>query len=94
MLEAVVEKYLVQRVKEIGGEAYKFVSPARCSVPDRIVVVPGRICFVECKRPGGKPTRAQEREHERLRAFRMDVRVIDSREGVDAFIEELRCDPR
>ncbi|WP_206141153.1 VRR-NUC domain-containing protein [Burkholderia sp. Tr-20355] len=89
MLEKTVETYLVDRVRAAGGDAYKFSSPARVSVPDRIVVFPpARIYFVELKRPGGKPTRGQEREHERLRALGCDVRVIDNREAVDAFVRE------
>lgn len=91
MLEKTVETYLVDRVRAAGGDAYKFSSPARVSVPDRIVVFPlARIYFVEVKRPGGKPTRGQLREHERLRALGCDVRVIDSREGVDAFVQKVR----
>lgn len=94
MLEKTVEAYLVERVRALDGEAYKFTSPARASVPDRIVVLPpGRIYFVELKRPGGKPTRAQAREHERLRALGADVRVLDSREAIDVFVQEIRRCP-
>ncbi|WP_205212605.1 VRR-NUC domain-containing protein [Burkholderia sp. IDO3] len=94
MLEKTVETYLVDRVRAAGGGAYKFSSPARVSVPDRIVVFPpARIYFVELKRPGGKPTRGQMREHERLRALGCDVRVIDSREAVDAFVREVSAAP-
>ncbi|WP_205571924.1 MULTISPECIES: VRR-NUC domain-containing protein [Burkholderia] len=89
MLEKTVETYLVDRVRVAGGDAYKFSSPARVSVPDRIVVFPpARIYFVELKRPGGVVTKGQLREHERLRALGCDVRVIDSREAVDAFVRE------
>ncbi|MDN7458154.1 hypothetical protein [Burkholderia cenocepacia] len=89
MLEKTVETYLVDRVRAAGGDAYKFTSPARVSVPDRIVVFPpARIYFVELKRPGGKLTRGQEREHARLRALGCDVRTLDSREAVDAFVRE------
>ncbi|MCW3649139.1 VRR-NUC domain-containing protein, partial [Burkholderia cenocepacia] len=78
MLEKTVETYLVDRVRAAGGDAYKFSSPARVSVPDRIVVFPpARIYFVELKRPGGKLTRGQEREHARLRALGCDVRTLD-----------------
>ncbi|WP_221622711.1 VRR-NUC domain-containing protein [Burkholderia stagnalis] len=91
MLEKTVETYLVATVRAAGGDAYKFSSPARVSVPDRIVVFPpARVYFVELKRPGGKPTRGQVREHERLRALGCDVRVIDSREAVDAFVQKVR----
>ncbi|WP_208452590.1 VRR-NUC domain-containing protein [Burkholderia gladioli] len=92
MLEKTVEAYLVERVRALGGTAYKFTSPARASVPDRIVILPpGRIFFVELKRPGGKLTRGQEREHEHLRRLGADVRMLDSREAVDAFLNEVQA---
>ncbi|USS45109.1 hypothetical protein NFI99_26325 [Burkholderia glumae] len=91
MLEKTVEAYLVERVRALGGTAYKFTSPARASVPDRIVILPpGRIYFVELKRPGGKLTRGQEREHEHLRRLGADVRMLDSREAVDTFVQKVR----
>ncbi len=94
MLERTVETYLVATVRCAGGDAYKFSSPARVSVPDRIVIFPpARVYFVELKRPGGKPTKGQLREHERLRALGCDVRVIDSREAVDAFVREACAAP-
>ncbi|MDN7495037.1 hypothetical protein QZM89_07550 [Burkholderia gladioli] len=92
MLEKTVEAYLVERVRALGGTAYKFTSPARASVPDRIVVLPpGRIFFVEVKRPGGKLTRGQEREHEHLRRLGADVRVLDSIGAINAFLNEVQA---
>lgn len=85
MLEKHIEAHLVVRVKALGGIAYKFTSPQRRSVPDRLVCMPGGdMCFVELKAPGKKPTPLQEREHEKLRALGFVVHVIDSKEGVDA----------
>jgi Holliday junction resolvase len=50
MLERDIEKHLVRRVAEHGGVAYKFVSPGRVGVADRIVVLPGGVVwFVELK---------------------------------------------
>jgi hypothetical protein len=45
----------------------------------------GQIIFVEVKRPGGKPTDAQIKDHERRRALGCDVRVIDNLEDARAF---------
>ncbi|OKP02580.1 VRR-NUC domain-containing protein [Xenorhabdus eapokensis] len=83
--EDVIEKYLVNEVKKTGGIAYKFISPGRRGVPDRIVVLPsGRVVFVECKAPDEKPRPEQLREHERLRALGHEVVVLDSKnlEGI------------
>ncbi|HHP9706330.1 VRR-NUC domain-containing protein [Yersinia enterocolitica] len=74
-----IEDHLVKEVKKAGGIAYKFISPGRRSVPDRLVLLPGgKVIFVECKAPGEKPTAAQLREHDKLRALGFTVRVLDS----------------
>lgn len=78
--ESLIEKHLVAEVRKAGGGAFKFVSPGRRSVPDRIVLLPGgRIVFVECKSPGKLPHADQLREHERLRALGFNVVVLDSK---------------
>lgn len=88
MLEKEIEAHLVRKVKEAGGIAYKFTSPQRRSVPDRLVLLPGGdALFVECKRPGAKPTPAQLREHERLRALGFAVVVVDMKETVEELLE-------
>jgi len=85
-----IETYLRDQVCKAGGAAMKWVSPGNNGVPDRIVIMPGgRMAFVELKAPGKKPTQLQLVQHERLRALGCDVRVIDSREGVDELIKEL-----
>lgn len=81
MLEKTVEAALVDRAKALGGIAYKFTSPGRRSVPDRLVLLPGGVVrFVELKRPGEEPTPAQLREHCRLRALGFVVEVIDNKD--------------
>lgn len=86
MLESKLEQRLVQRVKDLGGLAMKWVSPNLAGVPDRIVFLPGaRVILVEMKRPGGSTTALQNRIHAMLRQLGQDVRVIDSKEDVDAF---------
>jgi len=80
-----IERRLVNQAKKMGGQALKWVSPGQAGVPDRIVLLPGgRVVFVELKAPGKKLAPLQERVIERLRGLGFDVRVIDSKEGVDA----------
>ncbi|WP_447875375.1 VRR-NUC domain-containing protein [Serratia fonticola] len=83
--ESVIEANLVKQVKAAGGTAYKFTSPGRRGVPDRLVLLPGgRAVFVECKAPGEAPRPDQVREHNRLRALGFSVVVLDSKnmEGI------------
>ena len=90
MLERDIEAHLVEGVKRLGGVAYKFTSPGRRNVPDRLCVLPGgRVVFVELKAPGKKPTAGQAREHRRLWDLGFPVRVCDSIEAVDAVLRVL-----
>ena len=81
--EKYMEHLLCKGVKELGGKAYKFVSPNCRGVPDRLCVLPdGRIFFVELKSAGKKPSPLQEIEIKRLRELGQEVLVIDNIEGV------------
>jgi len=51
-LEKVSEKRLFTGIRSRGGECYKFSSPQRRGVSDRIVIIYGMIIFVEMKRQG------------------------------------------
>lgn len=81
--EKQIEQYLVKRVKELGGKAYKFVSPGNAGVPDRLVCLPGgRIIFIELKAKGRKSRPLQLKKQKELRDLGFEVLVIDSKEMV------------
>lgn len=87
MREKVIEEYLRDQVKKLGGKAYKFVSPGNDGVPDRLVLLPGgRIFFVEMKALGKKTTPLQRVQAARIKELGFEVFVIDSKQGVDEFI--------
>lgn len=99
MRESVIEKHLVKRVKELGGEVRKVKWIGRRGAPDRVVMLPERDNFdtdlmpypsatiwVELKAPGKKPEAHQLREHKRMRKNGQWVVVIDSIEGVEALL--------
>lgn len=83
MRESLIEKYLVQLVNALGGEVRKVKWLGRNNAPDRRVMLPTGCFWVELKATGQVPTRAQQREHERMRAMGERVFVIDSIEEVN-----------
>lgn len=79
MLEKKIEAAVCDYAKSKGWLVYKFTSPARAAVPDRLMIAPGgKVVFVEFKREGQKPTVPQAREHARLIAQGVLVFVIDN----------------
>lgn len=78
MLEKQIEAKVCDYAKDAGVLVYKFTSPARSAVPDRMFIYNGRMFFIEFKREGQKPTPAQEREHNRLRQHKINVFVVDN----------------
>lgn len=91
MREKEVERYLREQVKKrLGGMALKFVSPGLSGVPDRIVLMPGgKIAFVETKAPGKKLRTLQKYVCGMIATLGFEVRQIDTKAGVDAFILEM-----
>ncbi len=99
MLEKQIEAKGGEHAKKKGVLHLKFTSPGRAAVPDRLLlseipeflrpVIAKHIRFVEYKRKGQKPTEAQTREHERLRALGFRVDVIDSVDDAKQSIDEM-----
>lgn len=79
-LEKDIEKKVCDHAKALGCLVYKFTSPARRSVPDRLFIMPGGkgVFLIEFKRLGCKPTPAQEVEIAKIRAQGTYVGVIDN----------------
>lgn len=89
-MEKKIEKYLVDSIERLGGLCIKFPPLFFRGFPDRIVLLSGGlIIFVELKAPGEKPRLIQTKVHNKLKALGFRVEVIDSIEGVDAFVLAL-----
>lgn len=94
MRERDIERHLVKRVKQLGGEVRKVEWIGRRGAPDRLIMLPRSAGFlpamptvwVELKAPGVAPEPYQLREHERMRALGQRVVVIDSIEGVERLL--------
>jgi len=79
VLEKQIEHTVCEYARSRDVLAYKFTSPNRMAVPDRLFILPsGKMFFCEFKRTGAKPTEAQNREHQRLRQHNVNVFVIDN----------------
>ena len=89
MRESEIERYLVRRVKELGGEIRKVKWIGRRGAPDRRVMLPGFCCWVELKATGKRPELYQAREHDRMVRMGETVAIIDSCAGVDRFLERF-----
>jgi len=89
--ERKVEGYLANEYRKIGGTAYKFVSPNRRFVPDRLLIgLGGTHAFIETKAPGGEIHPGQVREIERLQGMGHIAGVIENRDQVDILIKFLK----
>ena len=88
--EKVLEAELRERCKALGWMCIKLTSQYQRGLPDRLILMPGgRVCFVEIKTTGKKPTALQKLTHERLRALGCRVEVVDTTESLDNLIVEL-----
>ena len=87
ILEKDIERHLVRRVAERGGVAYKWVSPGRVGVADRIVMLPGgRVWFVELKTVKGRLSPLQKVFAADMARMGMNYLVLKSKEEVDQWI--------
>lgn len=90
MKEKIVENHFIWAVERIGGKTYKFTSPGRKGVADRIACLPdGSTWFVELKTKGGRLSALQK-------MFMSDMALLNQRyaclwttEQVDEFIKTL-----
>ena len=91
MREREIEKKLVDGIRKLGGCAYKWVSPGRDGVPDRIVVLPGGIIwFVELKTDTGRVSPRQEYQLRYLESLGFNTIVVRGEEEVKTFLGAMK----
>lgn len=85
-----VESLLYNGVKP-GGMSFKFISPGKAGVPDRLVCLPGgEVHFVELKADGGRPSKLQKRRISRFRKPGSEAAVLTGREEVLHYPDDNR----
>ena len=88
--ENVVEDYLNDQVKGLGGFTRKFAYIGRRGGADRIVFLYGTIILIEVKTTAGKESTLQTRERRRIRATGARAHCIYGKEGVDQLLFDLQ----
>jgi hypothetical protein len=83
MKEKIVENHFVWAVERAGGKTYKFTSPGRKGVADRIACLPdGSTWFVELKTKGGRLSALQK-------MFMSDMALLNQRYSCLWTIEQV-----
>jgi len=89
MLENEIELYFIDSILQIGGYPIKINTLSSRGFPDRMILLEGKIIFVELKAPEGKLSSFQRYIHEKIRKYKLEVYVISSKEEVDKLCTNL-----
>lgn len=87
-MEKHTEKKLRKAVKTKGGLCLKWVSPGTTGVPDRIILVPGKVYFVEMKFGKNGLSPQQRKVKSMMEALGHEVHVVDEN-NIGGFIDAL-----
>ena len=79
MKEAQIERKICDHAQKLGLLQYKFTSPGRAGVPDRLLIAPdGTVFMIEFKTTTGRLSALQINEHRRLSEHNITVYVVDN----------------
>ena len=86
--EKAIERYLIDKVRMMGGLCLKYSNAGMTGYPDRVCLMPGGVTlWVELKSKGKKPTKLQQIRHSELEKIGHRVWVISGKQEVDSLIE-------
>ncbi len=85
-MENEIEIYFVWTVERKGGRTYKFTSPSRRGVADRIACLPdGNTWFVELKTKGGRLSELQKLFANEMALLKQKYACLWTKEQIDAW---------
>jgi hypothetical protein len=88
--EAKIEEAVTRYAKRRGCRVYKFTSPSRRSVPDRLFITPNGVTgYLELKAKGKKPTKAQAHQMRLIEEKNAPVDYADSKEKAFLWVDWL-----
>ena len=89
--EKAIERYIVERIKDLGGICLKYSNPNQIGYPDRVCLLPwGIILWVELKSKGQTLRTIQRQRIQEMSKIGHIVHVCDSKEAVDNVIASIR----
>lgn len=91
MRESHIETKLRDGVHAAGGICLKLSPQFFEGIPDRLIILPGKMEFVETKRPKGTLSPRQKFVHKQLAGLGHTPKVIDSTEKVKEYLNEIGC---
>jgi hypothetical protein len=91
MNEKLLERKLKKEVERSGGLAIKIASPWFTGLPDRLVLMPGRMFYWVETKSTGKFLRPRQKVVRRLfTKLDIEVDVIDTEETLAEFLNKIR----
>ena len=88
MREAQLDTVLRKRVQRMGGMCER-LAPITKGIPDRLVLLPSGLYFVELKTDTGKLSEAQKVWHRRARDLGANVEVLYGLEDIMNWLEKV-----
>lgn len=90
--EKMIERYLCDSIKQMGGVCLKYSNAGMVGYPDRICLLSGGVVFwVELKSKDGRLNEVQKIRIRQLRGMGHTVNVCRSKEDVDEVLEPYKC---
>lgn len=90
MKEKIVENHFVWAVERIGGKTWKFTSPGRKGVADRIACLPdGSTWFVELKTKGGRLSALQKMFMSDMALLNQNYMCLWTKKQIDEWIKTI-----
>lgn len=89
IIEADIERVFKRESERFGWWCLKLKIISHAGFPDRVLLkAPGRIKFVELKRPGKKARALQAHIHKKLKKLGFEVHVIDQVEQIASVVQD------
>ena len=89
-LESSVEGAVIRAARLLGGRAFKLLPWVQRGLPDRLVVIPGAVWFIETKAPKKRLASHQRRMQEFIQGLGLNWATLDTRDKVEEWTRKRR----